>query len=365
MLDDSQLRQLLDNLNSAVVVLDGCLRLRYLNAAAEDLLAASRVRVFGLPLESLVRESDEAVQALREALIQGEKYTVRRARWHLHNQEARTVDYSVSPLVELGVLLVEVQPMDRLLRIAREDALISAQETTRNLVRGMAHEVKNPLGGIRGAAQLLGRELPDPGLVEYTQIIIDEADRLRNLVDHLLGPNRPVHRQATNVHEVLERVAHLVEAECGGELAIRRDYDPSIPEVPADREQLIQALLNIGRNAMEAIGDSIGLAAGELVLRTRVQRRITIGKRCWPLICCIEIEDNGPGIAEEIRERIFYPMISGRAKGSGLGLSIAQNIINQHAGLIKCDSDPGRSVFQVCLPLDMELLTRQLDTLPG
>lgn len=351
MLNDRQLRQLLDSLNSAVVVLDDKLLLRYLNSAAEDLLAASSARVSGQPLGEVVRESSHAHQAMRSAIAAGQKYTVRRATWRLHNLETRTVDYSVSPVAELGLLLLEVQPMDRVLRIAREDALINAQETTRNLVRGMAHEVKNPLGGIRGAAQLLQRELPDEELAEYTGIIIDEADRLRNLVDRLLGPRKPTELQPTNVHEVLERVAQLIDVECEGKLKIRRDYDPSIPEIPGDSEQLIQALLNIARNAMQAIDESIGLASGEIVLRTRVQRQFTIGRRHCPLVCRIEIEDNGPGIPEEIRERIFYPMISGRAEGSGLGLSISQNIINQHRGLIKCDSRTGQSVFQIYLPL--------------
>ncbi|MCW8127698.1 nitrogen regulation protein NR(II) [Microbulbifer halophilus] len=351
MLNDRQLRQLLDSLNSAVVVLDDKLLLRYLNSAAEDLLAASSARVSGQPLSEVVRESNHAHRAMRSAIAAGQKYTVRRATWRLHNLDMRTVDYSVSPVAELGLLLLEVQPMDRVLRIAREDALINAQETTRNLVRGMAHEVKNPLGGIRGAAQLLQRELPDEELAEYTRIIIDEADRLRNLVDRLLGPRKPAELQPTNVHEVLERVAQLIDVECEGKLKIRRDYDPSIPEIPGDSEQLIQALLNIARNAMQAIDESIGLASGEIVLRTRIQRQFTIGRRHCPLVCRIEIEDNGPGIPEEIRERIFYPMISGRAEGSGLGLSISQNIINQHRGLIKCDSRTGQSVFQIYLPL--------------
>lgn len=355
MLNDRQLRQLLDSLTSAVLVLDENLLLCYLNNAAEDLLAASSTRVKGSMLEEVVRESPAAYEAMREALRKNEKYTVRRASWRLNNLETRTVDYSVSPVPEFSVLLVEVQPMDRLLRIAREDALLNAQETTRNLVRGMAHEVKNPLGGIRGAAQLLQRELPDRELDEYTQIIIEEVDRLRNLVDRLLGPRQPVVLQPVNVHEVLERVAQLLDAECIGELQIRRDYDPSIPDVPADSEQLIQALLNIARNAMQAIDESIGLSSGEMVLRTRIQRQFTIGRRNCPLVCRIEIEDNGPGIPEEIRERIFFPMISGRAEGSGLGLSISQNIINQHKGLIKCDSQPGRSIFQIYLPLTTEL----------
>ncbi|WKD49450.1 nitrogen regulation protein NR(II) [Microbulbifer spongiae] len=343
-------RQLLDNLTSAVLMLDSELSLRYLNNAAEDLLSASSARVIGLSLDEVVRETG-SWQALREVLVKGERYTVRRAHWHLHNREMRIVDYSVGPLSELGMLLVEVQPVERLLRIAREDTLYNTRETTRNLVRGMAHEVKNPLGGIRGAAQLLQRELPDPALEEYTQVIIEEVDRLRQLVDHLLGSRQRLKLMATNVHEVLERVAQLVDAECEGRLHIRRDYDPSIPEVPADREQLLQALLNIVRNAMQAVGEYSGLTSGEIVLRTRIQRRFTIGRRLCPLVCCIEVEDNGPGIDEALREQIFFPMVSGRAEGTGLGLSISQNIINQHGGLIQYDSRSGGSVFQIYLPL--------------
>ncbi|HEY8567546.1 nitrogen regulation protein NR(II) [Microbulbifer sp.] len=354
MLNDRQLRLLLDNLTSAVLVLDENLALCYLNSAAEDLVAASSARAIGLPLEEVVRESRSPEQALRAALATGEKYTVRRALWFLHNLEECTVDYSVTPLTDLGLLLLEVQSMDRLLRIAREDALLSAQETTRNLVRGMAHEVKNPLGGIRGAAQLLQRELKDlgdDGLGEYTQIIIEEADRLRNLVDRMLGPRKPVRLQSVNVHSITERVAQLIEAECDGALEIKRDYDPSIPDIPADSEQLIQAVLNIARNAMQAIAENIGLAEGELTIRTRVQRQFTIGRRHCALVCRIDVVDNGPGIPEDIRERIFYPMISGRAEGSGLGLSISQHIINQHRGLIKCESRPGLTEFQIYLPL--------------
>ena len=354
MLNDRQLRLLLDNLTSAVMVLDENLVLRYLNSAAEDLVAVSSARATGQPLVDVVRESGSSQQSLRSALATGQKYTVRRALWFLHNLEECTVDYSVTPLMDLGLLLLEVQSMDRLLRIAREDALISAQETTRNLVRGMAHEVKNPLGGIRGAAQLLQRELKDlddDGLGEYTQIIIEEADRLRDLVDRMLGPRKPLDLKPTNIHAITERVAQLIEAECDGALIIQRDYDPSIPDLPVDSNQLIQAVLNIVRNAMEAIAESIGLEAGSIAIRTRVQRQFTIGRRHCPLVCRIDIVDNGPGIPEDIRERIFYPMISGRAEGSGLGLSISQHVINQHRGLIKCESEPGKTEFQIYLPL--------------
>ncbi|GMG86241.1 nitrogen regulation protein NR(II) [Biformimicrobium ophioploci] len=351
MLNDSQVRQILDNLSTALLVLDDELTLRYINGAGEDLLATSSERLLGQSVTQLYDESGDAPAEMHSALANGLRFTKRRVEWHLPGGGSCTVDYSVTPVQDQGLLMLEVQPMDRLLRIAREDELIAAHETTRDLVRGMAHEVKNPLGGIRGAAQLLQRELPEPGLEEYTRIIIDEADRLRNLVDRLLGPRRAPKLKPSNVHQLLERVAQLIDAECKGRLRIRRDYDVSIPDLPLDGEQMVQALLNIVRNAMQAIAEGPGLENGEITLRTRVQRQFTIGRHTHRLVCRISVIDNGPGVLPEIRERIFYPMISGRAAGSGIGLSMAQQIVNQHEGLIECDSAPGNTEFSIYLPL--------------
>ena len=247
---------------------------------------------------------------------------------------------------------MELHPRDRLLRITKEEAQLSKQEVTKVLVRGLAHEIKNPLGGIRGAAQLLARELPEQSLRDYTDVIIEEADRLRNLVDRMLGPYRPPNLQPLNIHEITERVFSLIEAETQGELSLRRDYDPSIPDILADREQLIQALLNIVRNAMQAIDESGALREGRITLRTRALRQFTIGQIRHRLVCRLEVIDNGPGIPAEIVESIFYPMVSGRAEGTGLGLSITQNIVSQHQGLIECESTSGRTVFTLFLPLE-------------
>ncbi|MFW5824592.1 MAG: nitrogen regulation protein NR(II), partial [Marinobacter sp.] len=242
------------------------------------------------------------------------------------------------------------------LRISREEDLLTQQETTRILVRGMAHEIKNPLGGIRGAAQLLDRELDDEDQKEYTQVIIAEADRLRGLVDRMLGPNRALRFAPTNIHEVLERVRTLLEAESRGRLNFRRDYDVSLPEFPGDKEQLIQAFLNIARNAMEAAFEyRDGPCSDEpptITFRTRVLRQFTIGQRRHRLVCRVDIIDNGPGIAPDLLQNIFYPMISGRANGTGLGLSITQSIIGQHHGLVECESEPGKTDFIIFLPLE-------------
>jgi len=217
------------------------------------------------------------------------------------------------------------------------------------LVRGLAHEVKNPLGGIRGAAQLLERELRCESLTEYTAIIVREADRLRKLVDRLLGPNNLPKQCEVNVHEVLEQVRSLTEAEAGSGVVFIRDYDPSIPAMVADPDQLVQALLNIVRNAAQAVEGK-----GAVTLRTRIQRQLTIGQRLNRLVVCVDVVDNGPGIPSDMLERMFMPMITDRPTGTGLGLSIAQNLIHQHKGMIECTSRPGETLFRILLPLERE-----------
>ena len=243
-------------------------------------------------------------------------------------------------------ILLELTSLDRLLRITRDEILYSQQNATKELLRGLAHEVKNPLGGLRGAAQLLERELDSFELKEYTRVIIDEADRLQNLVDRLLGPNSVPKKRAVNIHEVLERVRSLVLVEITHGLKIRRDYDTSLPELIADPDMLIQATLNIVRNASQALHQK-----GEITLRTRIERNHTIGHQRYRLVLKVDIIDNGPGIDEAFKEKIFFPMISGRAEGSGLGLSIAQSLIQQHSGIIECHSQPGYTCFSILLPI--------------
>ena len=221
---------------------------------------------------------------------------------------------------------------------------------TRALVRGFAHEVKNPLGGLRGAAQLLEGELPDASLKEYTQIIISEADRLQKLVDEMLGPNRLPKKSLVNIHEVLERVRSLVLAEVPDGVQIKRNYDPSIPEFVADRDQLLQAVLNIVRNAIQAVEET-----GIIELKTRIERQFTIGNVRHRHVLRIDITDNGPGIPEEMQHRIFYPMVTSRAEGTGVGLSIAQSLISRHDGLIECSSNEDGAKFTILLPLEMEM----------
>lgn len=344
--------QVLDNLNTAVLLLDMDCRISYMNQAAESVIGMSLKRAAGSSLARLMTISEEDNEAIENAIRELRPFTRRQARVRDVNAMEHTVDYSVVPLElqEGNYLLVEVREMDRLLRINREELQVAAHDTTRQLVRGLAHEVKNPLGGIHGAAQLLQQELNEPYLQEYTGVITEEANRLRNLVDRMLGPNQPPDRQLINIHQVVERVATLLAAETRGVVSIRKDYDPSLPEVYADSEQLIQAVLNVGRNALQALQEA-ELETPEITLRTRIQSRFTIGNVQHLLVCRIDIMDNGPGIDDELLDDIFYPMISGRDKGSGLGLSIAQSIVAVHEGLIECDSRPGETVFSIYLPI--------------
>ncbi|WP_276487658.1 nitrogen regulation protein NR(II) [Ectopseudomonas mendocina] len=354
-IDDALHRLLLDNLTTATLLLNSQLCLEYMNPAAEMLLAVSGQRSHGQFISDLFTESPEALSSLRQAVEQAHPFNKREAVLTSVTGQTLTVDYAVTPLFSMGetLLLLEVHPRDRLLRITKEEAQLSKQETTKLLVRGLAHEIKNPLGGIRGAAQLLSRELPNEDLKDYTNVIIEEADRLRNLVDRMLGSNKLPSLAMTNVHEVLERVANLIEAESQGGITLVRDYDPSIPDLLIDREQMIQAVLNIVRNAMQAIaGQKNDMGLGRITLRTRTLRQFTIGHTRHRLVVKVEIIDNGPGIPPELQDTIFYPMVSGRADGTGLGLAITQNIISQHQGLIECESYPGHTVFSIFLPLE-------------
>lgn len=355
MINESLQRLLLENLTTATLLLDSRLHLEYMNPAAEMLLAVSGQRSHGQFISELFTESAEALAALRQAVAEAHPFTKREATLTSASGQTLTVDYAVTPILsrQQTWLLLEVQPRDRLLRISKEEAQLSTQETTRMLVRGLAHEIKNPLGGIRGAAQLLARELHEEHLTDYTAVIIEEADRLRNLVDRMLGSNKLPSLTKTNIHEVLEHVASLIEAESQGNLTLVRDYDPSIPELLMDREQMIQAVLNIMRNAMQALVGQSELGLSRLTLRTRTLRQFTIGHVRHRLVVRIEIIDNGPGIPAELQNTLFYPMVSGRPDGTGLGLAITQNIVSQHQGLIECESHPGHTAFSIFLPLEL------------
>ena len=336
---------LLDILTTAVLLLNEQLRLIYLNPAAENLFEISQRQVQGHRWSEVTPVSESMVNRLRLVLLDQRTFTERELELHTAMGQRVTVDCTVSP-IDKSNLLLEINRVDRHLRIAHEEHLLVQQRAARELLRGMAHEIKNPLGGLRGAAQLLESELPNAELKEYTRVIIGEADRLRNLVDRMLGPNNILDTRIINIHQVLEHVRSLVDAEGYPGLVIQQQYDPSIPELSADYELLVQAVLNLVRNAAQAGADLV-------ILRTRTQRQFTIGHRCYKLVIRVDVIDNGPGISADMQETIFYPMVTGRADGTGLGLSIAQSMINQHQGIIEFTSEPGCTKFTIFLPLEV------------
>jgi two-component system nitrogen regulation sensor histidine kinase GlnL len=343
-----------EHMNTAILVFDANLCLEYLNPAAEMLFAVSARQVVGTTVQELLPAEPTFHESLRQALSTGQDMTERELALMLNSEKKITVDCSITSIrskKELDLVLVEIMRVDHHLRISREERLQEQNVATRALVRGFAHEVKNPLGGLRGAAQLLEGELTDESLKEYTQIIISEADRLQKLVDEMLGPNRLPKKSLINIHEVLERVRSLVLAEVPDGVQIKRNYDPSIPEFIADRDQLLQAILNIVRNAIQAVEET-----GLIELRTRIERQFTIGNVKHRHVLRIDITDNGPGIPEDMQQKIFFPMVTSRAEGTGVGLSIAQSLISRHDGLIECSSSEKGTMFTILLPLETEMI---------
>lgn len=343
---------ILDNMSTAVLVLDQDLKLISMNSAAEALLEASANQIRGTELDGLLLAARSYWAAVDRAMREGYAVTERELQLRPSNSGVMTVDCTVTPLHESsrgGTVLVELIPIDQQKRITREEQLVAQNETAKLFARGLAHEIRNPLGGLRGAAQLLERELVDESLKEYTRVIIDEADRLQNLIERMLGPRTLPQKHAINVHEVTERVYALVRAEAPPGLSVMRDYDPSIPFLSADPELLVQAMLNVVRNAVQALEND-----GQVILRTRVHRQFRIRNRRHRLVVAVEVTDNGPGIPQALQETVFYPMVSGRPEGTGLGLSIAQLLITQHGGLIEYISEPGSTTFTLLLPVGEE-----------
>jgi two-component system nitrogen regulation sensor histidine kinase GlnL len=341
----------LELLASAVLVVDAGGLVRYANPAAEHLLEVSVKSLSRQKLAGLFINGEELDALCGQA--RAHKYADLRQDLALQRggREPLHVHSIVSAAGE-GEVVIELRENVQQLKLDREERILDQSQANKELIRNLAHEIKNPLGGIRGAAQLLELELPDASLREYTQVIIKEADRLQTLVDRLLAPHRRPHIVGdVNIHEVCERVRSLVLAEFPVGLTIRRDYDASIPEFRGDKEQLIQAVLNIVHNAAQALRERIAAGDAEIVLRTRVARQVTLAKVRYGLALDLHIIDNGPGIAPEIRDRIFYPLVSGREGGSGLGLTLAQTFVQQHLGMIECESRPGLTDFRILIPL--------------
>lgn len=335
-------------MSTAVVLLDRSLLITAVNPAAENILGISARRAYGESLQRLVGDEPELRDILSRVIETGDHYAneLHLAPTEAHDAE-RIIDCHVSPLlIGPAVLLVEMTDVTRRRKISRENALLIQHGAGRQMIRQLAHEIKNPLGGIRGAAQLLERQLENKELTEYTDVVISETDRLVGLVDTLLGPGGPPDKQPANVHELLEYVVRIVAAEDQRSLNIRRDYDPGLPEIELDRAQIVQAFLNIVQNAAAALEGQ-----GTITLRTRAASNFTIGDTRHRVIASIEIEDDGPGIPRDLQDSVFYPLVTSRTEGTGLGLPAAQELISRHDGIVEFESRPGRTVFFVRLPL--------------
>ncbi len=340
---------LLDHLVTAVIVINGDLELRYANSAAEQLLGLGSHRLTEYRLNDCYQELSIESGILTTAINDQQGLTVNGATIITLDGQLHTLDITLTPIEFSGKqaqALVELRQVDQQRRILQQLTLDAQQQAAQYLVRNLAHEIKNPLGGLRGAAQLLARELEDDDQKEFTDLIIEQADRLRNLVDRLLGPQKPSQHTLHNIHEVIQKVIKLVQVTLPSDIKLIQDYDPSIPDIEMDQEQLQQAVLNIVQNAIQALEEG-----GEIRIKTRTQHQVTLGSERHKLVLALSIIDNGPGIKPELMDTLFYPMVTGREQGSGLGLSIAHNFARLHGGRIDCTSVVGQTEFTILLPV--------------
>lgn len=335
----------LDILATAVIILDEQRVIRHINPAAENLFGISAYHAIGRPLSVLLRERTELVRAMDAALQEGVSFT----EHHMPIESGDgtlTLNLTISPLEgEAGSLVLEFHSASGSVRIARDEQAMAQAQAVQMLLKQLAHEIRNPLGGIRGAAQLLEAELNGADLSEYTQVIIQETNRLQSLLDRWLTPAKRPEIGPVNLHEILERVLNLLQAEFPA-LDIERDYDISVPDIQGDREQLIQAVLNIARNAAQAIHGE-----GKIKFATRISRQVTLAMKRWKLAARLDIIDYGPGIPEEMQDKIFFPLVSGRENGTGVGLTLAQSLVQRHEGTIHMVSEPGFTCFSIYLPI--------------
>jgi two-component system, NtrC family, nitrogen regulation sensor histidine kinase GlnL len=346
---EAKAQTLLENIYTAVLVFDKALCLSHINTAGENLLSLSQRKIKGQHIGDILPGANNLAETVQRALVSKQLYMEWGMNLRLPNTKSVIVDCTMTPWLVDDVcseVIVEMVDAHSYAKVLKEENLSILHDAARKSLQGMAHEIKNPLGGLRGAAQLLEQELKGSEFVEYTQIIINEADRLRNLVDKMISPNGKQYPTNVNIHEVLEYVLNLVDAESSEALNVVRDYDPSLPALNVDREQLIQAFLNVIRNALQAIA-----ADGQIVLRSRIIRRTTIRQQYYKIAVQIEVIDDGPGVPKEIEGGIFYPMVTGRAEGTGLGLSIAQSLIQSHGGIIEYERIDDSTIFRIFLPI--------------
>ena len=346
----------MEDLATAIVVCDSELKIKYINPSSEILFELSHGQVVNEKISIFFEDTKFFKEALKQA--KNKQSSFREHEYFIKTKQKKTicVSFTITPIDHKDYdFIVEFIQMDQQLRIAREERMFIQQQANSELLRNLAHEIRNPLGGLRGAAQLLEKELKEKSLKEYTQIVINEADRLQNLMNKLLTPHQlPVYKK-TNIHEVLERVRSLILSEFPENLNLTRDYDISLPEFIGDREKLIQAVLNVARNGVQAMFNEGSSEKMNLNFVTRAESQIVFHKKKHTTAIRLDIVDNGPGINNELLDKIFYPLVSGKESGSGLGLSLAQNFITQHNGMIDCSSIPGKTKFSIILPIENNL----------
>jgi len=339
-------QDIIENLTTAIIVMDNSLRVNRLNSAAEVLFGMSQRQANLIPIQTLLLGDTSLISGLERVKETGQELIEREIKLYLPSRGDVFVDCSIK-LIETSsnepYILLELAQLDFQQRISRDESLSTQQQ----VLRGLAHEIKNPLGGLRGAAQLLERQLNSDELKEYTAIIISEADRLQNLMSKMLGSHQKPEHTEVNIHEVLQRVRQLVGTEVDSRLTLVGDYDPSIPALYVDFDQLVQVFLNIVLNAVQALN-----GAGEIILRTRIQRNITIEQKIYRLGLCVEVQDNGPGVPKSLQESLFFPLVTGRAEGTGLGLYLVQDLIHRNNGMVSCVSQPGCTIFSAIFPLE-------------
>lgn len=345
--------RILDSLSTSVLIVDRSSLLLYLNVAAETLFGVSRNQMRGKPLTDLVVDATALNAVIERATETWRPFSRRElAIRPIAGDGDLVVDCTVAPFDDAAApsaVLIEMTDATQHQRITRETALLTQIGGSRAMIRQLAHEIKNPLGGLRGAAQLLARQLADASMREYTSVIISEADRLVALVDTLLGPVHSPRKEAVNIHELLQHVGHLLAADSQTGVTIDRDYDPSLPPLRLDRNQIIQAMLNLGRNALQAMAQP-SQKNPRIILRTRALTNVNIGAKRHRLVASVQFEDNGPGVPDQLRDTLFYPLVTGRADGTGLGLAVAQDLVSRHDGLIEFESRPGQTIFTILLP---------------
>ncbi|MGV6808937.1 MAG: nitrogen regulation protein NR(II) [bacterium] len=356
MFELSTTNALLNSLTCGVCIIDQTFKLVFMNQAAQAILGKSFKQLEHCRVDEIFINR-RFIHHINQAMEKEQGSIVRSRTLSLFSGQRIITDYSTNPWFEKGILqgvVIEFNQIDRQIRIEKEEQLVKQHQNNQSLLKGLAHEIKNPLGGLRGAAQLLDSEFNELSngeeLKEYTKIIIAEADRLKNLVDRMLGSPQKTHKECVNIHSVFEHVQRLVHHDLPDHIRLVRDYDPSLPDFLGNQEQLIQVILNIINNAIEELSHQ-PRTQGMIRLRTRITRHLTINKQCYPLVIQAEIIDNGSGISPEFQEKLFFPMISGRANGTGLGLSIAQSLVHLHSGLIECESHPGNTCFRIFLPI--------------